>query len=73
MTSVDQNGNSIKIEVDGLVRVDGIGAFRRVEHNERVYLQFCDHDRMRIKCRGTKFVEIPLDVLVEIVKGTQDE
>lgn len=67
MTSVDSTGKSIKTNIDGLIRIDGITAFRRVERDGVIYLQFCDHDRMRSQCRGTKFVEVPLDVLIAAI------
>jgi len=71
MSTINKSHELIKITDDGLVRVDGIGAFRRIERDGVLYLQFADYDRLRIKCRGSKFVEIPLNVLVEqiILKG----
>ena len=65
MPTINKPHELIKITDDGLVRVDGIGAFRRIERDGVIYLQFADYDRMRITCRGSRYVEIPLNVLVE--------
>ena len=65
MATLDLTGNTIKITEKGLIRVDGIGVFRRVERAGVIYIEFSDHDRMRSQCRGTKFVEVPLNVLME--------
>jgi len=64
MAFIDSSGESIKINGDGLVKVDGIGVFRLIVREKTLFVQFCDHDRMRIQCRTTKFVEVPLEVLV---------
>ena len=63
----------VTIAPDGLVRVDGIAAFRKVVKGGVIYLQFCDHDRMRSQCRGSKFVEVKLDdVTKTITEEVQD-
>ena len=62
---VDSTATTVKINPDGLVKIDGITPFKRVERDGVIYLQFCDHDRMRSSCRGTRFVEVPLPQLVE--------
>ncbi len=59
------NDELIRITATSLVRVDGIGVFRSVVRGGKIFLEFCDNDRLRIKCRGTKFVEVPLDTLLE--------
>jgi len=64
MATINKPHELIKINDDGLVRVDGIGVFRRIERDGVLYLQFADYDRMRITCRGSRFVEVPLSVLV---------
>lgn len=64
---VDSQGAKIKIGDGGLIRIDGITVFRKIERGGIIYLQFCDNDRMRAKCRGTKFVEIPLDVVYTLL------
>lgn len=68
MTTVDTTGKMVKISEDGMIRVDGITVFRRVERDGILYVQFKDYDRMRSKCRGTYLVEIPLNILVEMIK-----
>ena len=65
MPTINKPHELIRITDDGLVRVDGIGVFRRIERDGVLYLQFADYDRMRITCRGSRYVEIPLSVLVE--------
>lgn len=77
MSTLDPTGKTVKIGEDNLVRIDGIGVFRRVERDGVVCLQFMDTDRYRAKCRGSKFIEVPLHILVSIisptVKGTSNE
>jgi len=65
MATINKPHELIKITDDGLVRVDGIGVFKRIERDGVLYIQFADYDRMRITCRGSRFVEVPLSVLVE--------
>jgi len=72
MSTVDTSGKTVKIGDDNLVRIDGIGVFRRVQREGVLYLQFMDTDRYRAKCRGSKFVEIPLHILVEKIDLVQD-
>lgn len=64
-TLIDDTGESIQINPDGLVRADGIIAFRKVQRDGIIYVQFCDSDRMRSVCRGSRYVEIPLDTLTK--------
>lgn len=71
MPSIDLDGKTVKIGDDDLVRVDGIGVFRRIQREGVLYLQFMDTDRYRAKCRGSKFVEIPLQILVEKINPAQ--
>jgi len=59
----DPNAEMLEIGADGLVRIDGIIAFRIVIRQHKVCIQFCDQDRLRSSCRGTRYVEIPLDAL----------
>jgi hypothetical protein len=66
-TKVDDSGKSIRENLEGLIRIDGIPAFRKVIKDGKTYLQFQDADRVRIQCRGTKLVEVPLDVLVKFL------
>lgn len=72
MSTVDEAGKTIKIGDDNLVRIDGIGVFRRIERAGVLYLQFMDTDRYRAKCRGSKFVEIPLHILVAVINPVQE-
>lgn len=66
---VDETGKTIKIDpVTFLVRADGITLFKRIVRDGKVYLQFKDRDGIRANCRGTYFVEIPLDVFAEALK-----
>ena len=63
MGRADESKKNIHIAGDGLVKIDGITSFRKISRDGVIYIQFCDHDRMRSKCRGTRFVEVPLDIL----------
>lgn len=72
MSTVDEAGKTIKIGEDNLVRIDGIGVFRRIQRDGVLYLQFMDTDRYRAKCRGSKFVEIPLHILVAVINPAQE-
>lgn len=65
MSTIDEAGKMVRIGDDNLVRIDGIGVFRRIQREGVLYLQFMDTDRYRAKCRGSKFVEIPLQILIE--------
>ncbi len=67
---VDETGKTVRVTEDGLVKIDGITAFRIVERNGIFYMQFCDHDRMRSSCRGTRYVEVPIEVLTQTVTGS---
>jgi hypothetical protein len=71
MTTIDTEGKTVKITEDNLVRIDGIGVFRRIQREGVLYLQFMDTDRYRAKCRGSKFVEIPLHILLEKINHVQ--
>ncbi|MCJ7533192.1 MAG: hypothetical protein MUO64_19495 [Anaerolineales bacterium] len=58
----DLTARTLKIDpITSLVRVDGIILCKRVERCGVVYLQFKDGDRLRSQCRGTAFVEVPLE------------
>lgn len=50
---------SLKIDDEGMVRFDGVCAFRLVLDDE-VRIQVADRDRLRSHCRGTRFIEIPI-------------
>ena len=64
----DPTGETVKIMGDGLIKLDGITAFRRVLRDGVIMIQFYDKDRQRSICRGTPFVEIPLIVLVAMME-----
>lgn len=68
---LDPNAEMLAIGNDGLVRVDGIIAFRVVTRQGKPCLQFCDQDRLRSQCRGTRYVEIPLDALSKKLTNNQ--
>jgi hypothetical protein len=61
---VDDAAQTVKVDPDtSLVRVDGIIVCKQVVKCGVVYLQFKDGDRLRSRCRGTAFIEIPLEAL----------
>ena len=62
---LDPKGQMVEVSPDGLVRVDGIIAFRLVTRQGQPCIQFCDQDRLRSSCRGTRYVEVPLNTLAE--------
>ena len=62
----------IKICPDGIVRVDGAAVFKRVELDGVIYLEFVDRDRMRSKCRGSKFIKIALTELVKQMEAKNE-
>jgi len=65
---LDPNGHKVEVGNDGLVRVDGIIAFRVVNRQGEPCIQFCDQDRLRSTCRGTRYVEVPLETLTSKLK-----
>lgn len=67
MSIVDTSGVTIKVEAGGMVKVDGILVFKTVNRNGIIYVQFCDHDRMRSRGRGSRYVEVPLEVLNSVI------
>ena len=73
MTKVLQRTNEMTITPDGLIRIDGFSAFRKIVRGGIIYVQFCDRDRMRSQCRGTKFIEVPLALLVEILSTPNED
>ncbi len=54
----------IIIDKDGMVRVDGIPVFRTFQLDGVAMIEFCDQNRFRSTCRGTRYVSIPLAQLV---------
>lgn len=71
MAILDTTGEMIKTTDTGLIRIDGITVFRKVVREGIIYIEFCDNDRMRTKCRGTRFVEVPLSVLLGVIDPIQ--
>lgn len=69
MAFIDKTGEKIKISDEDVFRLDGLTIFRKVVRDGVIYLQFKDHDKMRSKCRGTYYMEIPLDILVEKLRA----
>lgn len=67
-SKLDRGGSTVSVRPDGLVVIDGIPAFRRIVRPDGiVVLQFCDDDRMRSSFRGTRLVEIPVEVLLSVL------
>lgn len=65
------NEKSITKDHDGMIRVDDITVFRIVEHDGKPYVQIKDHNRQRIKCRHSWFVEIPMEIFIaRLIRGT---
>jgi hypothetical protein len=64
---LDNTGETICMDpATGICRIDGIPAFRIVAvKGQSVRLQFADDDKMRSHYRGTRYVEITLDVLFQ--------
>jgi len=71
IAKIDEHGKLVRIAEDGLVKLDGIAILRRVERDGKLYLQFCDSDRMRTQLRKTRYVEIPLEVLMDRIEGKE--
>jgi hypothetical protein len=64
---IDKCGASISVNImTGLVRIDGMPVFRVISSNDgSIRIQFADNDRMKSRARGTRFIEIPADVLFD--------
>jgi hypothetical protein len=73
--AIDRTGKKLLIMPDGLIKLDGVIIFRAVEREGQVCLQFVDHDRLRVQCRGSRYIEIPLEVLIDKIqrKDSTDE
>lgn len=67
----DQDGKTVKIDPQtSLIRVDNVTVCKRVIRCGRVWLQFKDKDRLRSQCRGTEFIEVPLDMFQSALIGS---
>lgn len=62
---VDMTGASVQVAQDGLLKVDQVAVFRLVARQDGVYVQVKDDHRQRCNCRGTAFIEIPVQVFIE--------
>jgi hypothetical protein len=72
IVKVDPKAQSVHADPEThIVRVDGIILCKRVTRAGKVVLQFKDGDRMRSQCRGTAFVEVPLDAFREALLNDQ--
>jgi epoxyqueuosine reductase QueG len=67
---VDSCGECIKIDpITGMVRIDGYATFKvRTSITGEIYLQFADDNKFRSSGRGTRFVEVKLDTLIDKIK-----
>lgn len=64
MTKLDTSGSTICVNTKGLVRVDDIVVFAVVVRDSALWLRFCDRNRQRARIRGSRCVEVPLDVVL---------
>lgn len=69
MAKIDIKGDLIHVADDGLVKLDGITILRKVERDGKLFLQFCDYDRMRSQLRKTRYVEIEATLLLAKIQG----
>jgi hypothetical protein len=60
--------DKIILTEDKSIRVDGHKAFRLYKENGIVTVQFCDQDRYRSRCRGSRMIEIPLEAFINKLK-----
>lgn len=67
--AVTFDNKSIKTSEDGLMKIDGVPMFRKVIRDGVIFVQFFDKDRMRSSCRGTRLVEIRLDLLIQTIRN----
>jgi hypothetical protein len=71
---LDEKAKCLQVDaMTHLVRVDGIIVCKRIRRAGQVYLQFKDGDRMRSTCRGTQFVEVPLEAFKDALCVCEDE
>lgn len=63
------SGRTITVDPEGFVRVDGVMLARRVfRDNGQVCLQLCDKDKRRSSQRGTRFLEITVQDLLNALE-----
>jgi hypothetical protein len=67
-TKIDMAGKTVKVDpITSIVRVDGVILCKRIIRSGVTYLQFKDGDRLRSNCRGTQFIEVPLDAFEKVL------
>jgi len=60
-------GRAVSVDGRGFVRVDGITIGKRVVTGGKAKLQVCDKDRRRSAQRGTRFVEVTVEELGDVL------
>ena len=65
MSKIDHTAQTVTIDREGLVRVDGVVVFRLLTRGGILFAQFLDSDRLRSQCRGARYIEVPWDALAE--------
>jgi hypothetical protein len=65
VSKIDHTAQTVTIDRDGLVRVDGVVVFRLIHRGDTLFAQFLDSDRLRSQCRGARYIEVPWDALAE--------
>ena len=71
VSKVDRTASTVKVRSDGMILVDGVVIGKRIVRGEEVYIQFCDGDRLRSSCRGTRLIEIPIEALGSAIIGVK--
>jgi len=67
---LDRVGECVSIDpASGLVRIDGFPVFKVVVRSDGIFVQFADNDRMRSNYRGTRFIEVPLECIVDRIRS----
>lgn len=63
------SGRIITVDREGYVRVDGVMLARRVfKENGQICLQLCDKDKRRSSQRGTRYLEITVQDLLNALE-----
>lgn len=50
---------------NSLIKIDGYGTFKLFKIDGVATIQFCDHDRYRANCRGSRLMEMPLQDFID--------
>jgi hypothetical protein len=69
---IDFTGQTVHVTGNGMVRVDEVTVCKRVERAGRTWLQFCDRSKVRSQGRGTRLIEVPLDIFALRVVSRHD-